>query len=71
MKVLARDDRTRPQDRVDLVGLFRKATRDDIATARTALALIHERGYGRGRPLLDELRDALDELGPESGSSPT
>jgi predicted nucleotidyltransferase len=70
MKVLARDDRNRPQDRVDLAGLFRKATNDDIAKARMALELIHERGYGRGRPLLDELREAFDELGPDRGPRP-
>ncbi|MEZ4447317.1 MAG: nucleotidyl transferase AbiEii/AbiGii toxin family protein [Polyangiaceae bacterium] len=64
MKILARDDRLRPQDRVDLAGLFQNAGDEDIATARSALHLIDERGYGRGRPLLDELRAALDELGP-------
>jgi hypothetical protein len=31
MKVLARDDRPRPQDRLDLAGLFRKATELDLA----------------------------------------
>jgi len=62
MKVLARDDRHRPQDRVDLAGLFRAATKDDIAAARDALELIVRRGYGRGRPLLQELDQALEEL---------
>jgi len=66
MKVLARDDRARPQDRVDLAGLFRKATEDDVAAARRALELVDERGYGRDRALLDELTEALDELGPRS-----
>jgi predicted nucleotidyltransferase len=62
MKVLARDDRTRPQDRLDLAGLFRKATAADLDLARKALALIDQRGYGRGRRLLDELQQALTEL---------
>jgi predicted nucleotidyltransferase len=62
MKVLARDDRTRPQDRLDLAGLFRKATEEDLNTARGALELIDRRGYSRGRRLLEELRRALDEL---------
>jgi ActR/RegA family two-component response regulator len=66
MKVLARDDLSRPQDRLDLAGLFRKATADDIATASQALELIDQRGYGRGRQLLDELQRALDELGAPS-----
>jgi len=63
MKVLARDDRRRPQDRTDLVGLFRVATDDDLRTARAALSLITERGYGRDRSLLEELDQALEELG--------
>jgi predicted nucleotidyltransferase len=66
MKILARDDRARPQDRLDLAGLFRTATAEDLAVAGRALELIDERGYGRGRRLLDELQHALDELGPPS-----
>jgi ActR/RegA family two-component response regulator len=66
MKILARDDRMRPQDRLDLAGLFRKATAEDITVAIKALELIDQRGYGRGRQLLDELQHALDELGPPS-----
>lgn len=62
MKVLARDDRTRPQDRLDLAGLFRKATEEDLNTAREALGLMDRRRYSRGRRLLDELGRALDEL---------
>jgi predicted nucleotidyltransferase len=62
MKVLARDDRTRPQDRLDLAGLFGKATDDDLAAAREALELIDQRGYGRGRRLLTDLERALREL---------
>jgi predicted nucleotidyltransferase len=61
-KVLARDDRTRPQDRLDLAGLFRKATEQDLDAAREALELIDQRGYGRGRPLLGDLDRALVEL---------
>lgn len=58
MKILARDDRTRPQDRVDLVALLTVATPADTAEARAALTLIAERGYHRGRNLRAEL-DAL------------
>lgn len=62
MKVLARDDRTRPQDRLDLAGLFRKATEADLDGAREALELIDRRGCARGRRLLDDLEKALGEL---------
>jgi hypothetical protein len=55
LKILARDDRTRPQDRVDLVALAATAAREDIAVARAALALIAERGYHRGKNLETEL----------------
>jgi len=62
MKVLARDDRHRPQDRVDLAALFRVATSDDMRVAREALQLISHRGYGRDRSLVEELDRALEEL---------
>jgi predicted nucleotidyltransferase len=62
LKVLARDDRTRPQDRVDLIGLLGAATPGDLAEARTAIALIRARGYERRRDLGVELDRLLDEL---------
>jgi ActR/RegA family two-component response regulator len=62
MKVLARDDRLRPQDRLDLAGLFRKSTEAELAAAREALELIDQRGYGRRRRLLEDLEQALKEL---------
>jgi predicted nucleotidyltransferase len=62
MKVLARDDKHRPQDRVDLHALFKVATDEDLAKATTMLTLIHERGYARGRALEDDLHRALEEL---------
>lgn len=68
IKVLARDDRRRPQDRVDLHALFEVADDRDIAVARAALRLITERGYARGRVLEEELRRALDELGRETST---
>jgi predicted nucleotidyltransferase len=63
LKVLARDDRTRPQDRADLVALLSAATPADLEQARTALALITARGYHRGKDLQAEL-DALLTGGP-------
>ena len=58
LKVLSRDDRTRPQDVADLRALLSRATSDELARARTALGLIESRGFHRGRqltPMLDEL----------------
>jgi predicted nucleotidyltransferase len=61
LKLLARDDDARPQDRVDSVTLARRI--DDAAwrDASRLAALIHDRGYDRGRDLaaaLAELRGA-------------
>jgi hypothetical protein len=55
LKVLSRDDRTRPQDRADLVQLLRAAGRDDLGTARQAVALIQARGFHRNRDLPGDL----------------
>lgn len=60
MKVLARDDRSRPQDYDDLLSLIRNAQPGDIETARRALDLIAERGFARAR----DLRGALDAILP-------
>lgn len=58
LKVLARDDVTRPQDIGDLRALIGAASPADISRARAALAMIAQRGYHRGRDLETEL-DAL------------
>jgi hypothetical protein len=54
LKVLARDDVSRPLDRADLRALMRVATVTELARARDALSLITTRGYHRGRSLLSE-----------------
>ena len=59
LKVLARDDVTRPQDVADLRALLRVASAIDITRARAALTLISERGYHRGRDLDAELEKLL------------
>lgn len=62
LKVLARDDANRPQDRVDLVALLRVASASDVSLAHDLLYLISQRGYDRGRDLaagLDALRAEL------------
>lgn len=59
LKVLARDDRHRPQDWDDLRALLADASDGEIAAAREALSVIEERGYNRGRALADDLARAL------------
>jgi len=51
LKLLARDDETRPQDASDLRALHAVLGAADRAAARTAAELIVERGFARGRPL--------------------
>ncbi|HSF14535.1 MAG TPA: nucleotidyl transferase AbiEii/AbiGii toxin family protein [Vicinamibacteria bacterium] len=57
LKILSRDDETRPQDIVDLRALSKKAPREEIERARKALKLIESRGFHRGRPLLKMLEE--------------
>ncbi len=64
LEVLARDDRTRPQDRVDIAMLLRAADAEAIDEARRALRLIRERGFDRGRDLLADLDHVIGELSP-------
>jgi hypothetical protein len=59
LKVLARDDQTRPQDLGDLRVLLQVAQPIEIARARDALQLIASRGYDRGRNLLAEFEQLL------------
>ena len=65
LKVLARDDRQRPQDWDDIRALLREATPHDLDGARAALRLITDRGYQRDKCLLD----ALDALVAATGVS--
>jgi predicted nucleotidyltransferase len=58
LKVLSRNDDTRPQDIIDLRALIVEATDDDLTMARDGLALIAERGFDRGKSLQTDL-DAL------------
>jgi hypothetical protein len=55
LKLLSRDDRTRPQDRMDLAQLVGVAGRADLDVARQAIALIQGRGFQRGRDLTGDL----------------
>lgn len=51
LKLLARDDRTRPQDAIDLRALSGVVTDREIDRARRATGAITTRGFARGRDL--------------------
>jgi Nucleotidyl transferase AbiEii toxin, Type IV TA system len=59
LKVLSRDDISRPQDLVDLRALLRVASPAELGRARDSLALIAARGYHRGRELMSEMNTLL------------
>lgn len=59
VKLLARDDETRPQDIADLRAMLREATDADIHLAESAVDLISERGYHRDRDLGEALRQLI------------
>jgi predicted nucleotidyltransferase len=59
LKLLSRDDRTRPQDRVDLAQLLRVASPSDLDVARRAAGLIHARGFQRDRDLARDLEQLI------------
>jgi len=58
LKLLARDDRTRPQDLTDLRALMEVATAADLAVARESARIITARGFDRGRDLSAALEEA-------------
>ena len=66
LKLLARDDQSRPQDLADLRALRAVATPEDLAAADRAARLISSRGFNRGR----DLTAALKEVG-ESPNRPS
>ncbi len=57
MKLVARDDKRRPQDRLDLVALSKVADDAEWARAETAIRLIHERGFSLNRDLTAALQE--------------
>jgi len=67
LKLLARDDRRRPQDADDLAALRRAASDDDVECARGAVALIQRRGFARGRDLQASLVAWLADASLGSG----
>jgi hypothetical protein len=61
LKVLARDDRRRPQDWDDIRALRVGAKPADIEDAKAALRLIEQRGFHRGKRLLEIFEEMLRE----------
>lgn len=59
LKILARDDRTRPQDSDDIRALLREAHPSDLESTRLALQLIEQRGFHRGRRLVQQLDEIV------------
>jgi len=62
MKILARDDKDRPQDRLDLKALLKISDSTELKRAEVALASIVEAGFHRGRDLKAEFQRARAEL---------
>jgi hypothetical protein len=60
LKVLSRDDVSRPQDLADLRALLRVTSASELERARQALVLVAARGYHRGRELALELQRVID-----------
>lgn len=61
LKVLSRDDRTRPQDSADLRQLIINASPADLKLAITAAHLIEHRGFNRDRDLTALIEQAWRE----------
>lgn len=59
LKLLSRDDATRPQDNVDLRALLAVADDDQQRLAATACAAITSRNFSRGRDLISALADLV------------
>jgi predicted nucleotidyltransferase len=64
MKLLARDDRKRPQDWDDLRALLEGASPAEVERARELVGLIEQRGAHRGRNLSDALNELVAPSGP-------
>lgn len=62
LKLLSRDDNSRPQDIADLRALISASSSADIALARAGLQLVAERDYQRGRTLDRDLDVLLGKL---------
>jgi hypothetical protein len=59
LKILSRNDATRPQDRGDALALWARAEPGEVEQARSALARISALGFHRGKDLIRELDDLI------------
>ena len=62
LKILSRDDQTRPQDAPDLHALITAAEPSDLEAACDAARLIENRGFNRTRDLVKTLKDTWNEF---------
>lgn len=69
MKVLARDDRTRPQDFDDLRALLGAASKLELGRARKALEAIEATGGHRNKRLLGALDRAIIDVAAAGGTA--
>lgn len=60
LKVLAQDDRSRPQDSDDIRALLAEATAQDIEEAKAAICSIEQRGFNRNRQLMKTFNEMLE-----------
>jgi hypothetical protein len=57
MKLLAHDEKRRPQDRVDAIELLRRCSASELEAARLAARRVQELGFARDKDLLRELEE--------------
>ncbi len=62
LKVLARDDRNRPQDAADLRQLIAVAQESDLSAAYDAVRIIEKRGFNRSRNLVEAVKTTWEEF---------
>lgn len=67
LKVLALDDQTRPQDRLDVHAIVGRATEGDLRDARVALERVQERGFARQQDLRRKFDRLLGEVRASEG----
>jgi len=59
LKILARDDESRPQDHADIQALLRVMSHEECIKTKALLHLISSRGYNRNRNLQALLEEVL------------
>jgi predicted nucleotidyltransferase len=59
LKILSRDDQSRPQDKLDIAALLDASAPQDLQLAREAIDLITQRGFNRNRDLIQLFDEEL------------